>query len=79
MRPGFVFKEGYWAGATSPIGDTRRQVLNMSGSAARLSHRRPFIRPDPLMLDTEVDLEPHVSPLSADTALPEAMLCSYDD
>ena len=44
----------------------------------RLSHRRPFIRPDPLMFDTEVDLEPPVSPLSAYTALPEAMLCSYD-
>jgi len=31
------------------------------------------------MFDTEVDLESHVSALSAGTALPEAMLCSYDD
>jgi hypothetical protein len=31
------------------------------------------------MFDTKVDLEPHVSPVSADTTLPEAMLCSYDD
>jgi hypothetical protein len=34
---------------------------------------------DPLVLDTEFDLQALVNPSFPDTALPDAMLCSYDD
>jgi hypothetical protein len=76
---GFRIQKGPLRRRREPTGGTTRQVPKMSIIGCTPFTPMTVHSLDPLMLDTEFDVQPLVNPSFPDTALPEAMLCSYDD